>query len=85
MEGEEASALVRLDPVIAGDEGLVLVGSAVTIDPGGELAASNAEPSHDAATDDLGLLGQVANEVDDLVAGVVGNPAAGQGSPSSFF
>ena len=34
---------------------------------------------------DLGALGPVADEVDDGVAGVVGNPGPGQSSPSSFF
>ena len=33
----------------------------------------------------LGALGPVADEVDDGVAGVVGNPGSGQSSPSSFF
>ena len=38
-----------------------------------------------AGTADVGLVGPGADEIDEVVAGVVGNPAAVQSSPSSFF
>jgi hypothetical protein len=42
-------------------------------------------PPDDAGGGHLGELGQVPEEVDDFIAGVVGSPATIQGSPRSFF
>ena len=50
-----------------------------------ELAGADADPGEEAADGDLGLVRPGADEIDDLVAGVVGDPAAVQSSPSSFF
>src|SRR4029079_8476701 len=50
-----------------------------------ELAGGDAEPGDEPLEGDLGALGPVPHEVDDGVAGVMGNPGPGQSSPSSFF
>src|SRR5262249_38849863 len=65
--------------------GVVLVDLAETHFPVVELAGADADPGQEMADRDLGLVGPGADKVDDLVAGVVGDPASGQGSPSSFF
>src|SRR5262249_13924676 len=50
-----------------------------------ELAGGEAQPADESSQRDLGALGPVPEEVDDGVAGVVGNPDSGQSPPSSFF
>jgi len=55
----------------------VLVRFSVPLAPVEELAARDADPLDEAFSSDLGLVGPRANEVDDRVARVVGNPAAG--------
>lgn len=84
-EVEDRAALVRLDPVIARDERVVLIRLAVALLPIEELPACDADPRDEALGGDVCLGRPSANEVDDLVARVMGDPAAGQGSPSSFF
>src|ERR1043165_6854331 len=71
--------------MVAWHVAVVLVRLAVALLPGEELAARHADPRDEAIGSDLGLVGPDAHEVDDRVADVVGNPAAAQGSPSSFF
>ena len=84
---EEADVLFLLvgEPVVAWDPGVVLVDLAEAVLPVVEFAGADADPGEEAADGDVRLVGPGADEVNDLVAGVVGNPAAGQGSPSSFF
>ena len=77
--------LVVGEPVIARHPGVVLVDLAEALLPVVELAGADADPGEEAADGDLGLVAPGADEIDDLVAGVVGDPAAGQSSPSSFF
>ena len=72
-------------PVVAWHPGVVFVDLAEAVLPVVELAGADADPGEEAAGGDVGLVGPGTDEIDDLVAGVVGNPAAGQGSPSSFF
>jgi hypothetical protein len=62
--------------VIAGDVGVVLVDLAVTLPPVVKLREADAQPEHQHADGDFRLLGPAADEVDELVAGVVGNPAS---------
>src|SRR5215208_16201 len=85
VEVEDGLLLVRQEPVVAWDQGIVLVGLAVALAPVEELAAADADPGDEPVGGNLGLRRPVANEVDDVVARVMGNPATRQGSPRSFF
>ena len=76
--GELADAcdLIWGEPVIAWHPGIVFVDLAEACDPVLVLAAANADPGREAGDRDLGLVGPGADEIDDVVAGVVGDPAA---------
>src|SRR3972149_2954592 len=50
-----------------------------------ELRERDAQPQHERANGDLRPLVPTADVVDHFVAGVVGNPTSGQGSPLAFF
>ena len=81
----DALFLVAGEPVIAWDEGVVLVDFSEAIFPVVELAGGDGEPGDEATSRQIGLVAPVANEIDDGVAGVVRHPASGQISPSSFL
>src|SRR5262249_52080064 len=85
MEVEDGLLLLGLQPVVARDPGVVLVGLAVARLPVVPLAGADAQPDEEAGDGDAGALRPAVDEIDDGVAGVVGNPGASQGSPSSFF
>jgi hypothetical protein len=68
--------LVGFEPVVAGDPGVVLVGLAVAVLPGVPLGGGQAEPEQEASDGDAGFAGPAVDEVDEGVAGVVGNPAS---------
>ena len=85
MEVDDGRPLPRLEPPVARDQCVVLVGQPVARRPVVELAGGDPEPADEPSHGDLGASGPVADVVDDGVAGVVGNPGAGQSSPSSFF
>jgi len=85
MEADDLPLLFVEQPVVARDKRIVLVGLAVPLLPLEELATCDADPCDEAIGSDLGLRGPGADEVDDLVSRVMGNPATRQGSPSSFF
>src|SRR5579885_3341945 len=85
VEVEDGGLLPGLEPPVAGDLRVVLVGRPVACPPIVELAGGDAEPADEPRHRDLGAPGPVPDEVDDLVAGVVGNPEPGQSSPRSFF
>src|SRR5262249_35192735 len=85
LEVEDGLLLVGLEPMVARDPGVVLVGLAVALLPGVPLGGGEVQPAQEAGDGDAGLAGPVVDEVDDLVAGVVGNPASFQSSPSAFF
>lgn len=85
MKGDDGLLLLVGQPVVPGDGAVVLIRLAVALAPVEELASSDAKPGDETLGGKLGLLGPVPNEVDDSVADVMGNPALGQGSPSSFF
>src|SRR6516164_1058851 len=73
------------EPVVAGDPGVVLVGLAVALLPGVPLGGGQADPQEEAGDGDAGLAGPAVDEVHEGVAGIVGNPASVQSSPSPFF
>jgi hypothetical protein len=74
VEVEDRLLLGVLQPVVAWDPGVVLVGLAVAVLPGVPLGGGQAEPDQEAGDGDAGLAGPTVDEIDDLVAGVVGNP-----------
>src|SRR5262249_49139214 len=85
VEVEDGRLLPGLQPPVARDQGVVLVGRPVACGPIMELAGGDAGPAEESSHRQLGALAPVANEVDEGVAGVVGNPDSGQSSPSSSF
>ena len=85
VEFEEGRLLPRFVPPVAGDQGVVLVGQATARPPIVELAGGDLESAEEASHGDLGAIGPVVDEVDEGVAGIVGNPDFVQNSPSSFF
>ena len=78
VAGEDGDALLLVvgEPVIARHPGVVLVDLAEAVLPVVELAGADADPGQEATDGDVGLVAPVADEIDELVAGVVGNPAA---------
>ena len=75
-EGGQALLFVGGEPVIARDPGVVLVDLAEALDPSVILAGADADPGQKVRRRDVTLVGPGADEIDDLVAGVVGDPAA---------
>ena len=84
-EGADALLLVVGEPVVARHPGVVLVDFAEAAFPVVELAGADADPGEEACHGDLRLVAPGADEIDDLVAGVVGNPAAGSRFPKTLF
>jgi len=62
--------------VIARHQGVVFVDFAEAIFPVVELAWADAEPADEATSRDFGLVAPIADEINDGVADVVGDPAA---------
>ena len=85
MELDDGLALGLVDPVIARDPAVVLVGLSVALRPVVELPARDPDPGNETRVRELGLRAPLVDEVDDGVSRIVGNPGAGQDSPSSFF
>ena len=75
-KGANAFFLVIGEPVIARDPGVVLVDFAETLNPVVILAGADADPGEETRDRDLGLVRPGADEIDNLVARVVGNPAS---------
>jgi hypothetical protein len=78
LAGEDADALFFVvgEPVVTGDPGVMLIDLAEARDPIVILADADADPRQEATQSNAGLVAPVADEIDDLVAGIVGNPAA---------
>jgi hypothetical protein len=74
MEVEDGLLLLVFEPVVAGDPGIVFVGLAVAVLPRVPLGGGDAEPQQEASDGDAGLIVPALDKIDDLVAGVVGNP-----------
>jgi hypothetical protein len=82
---DDRLSLPLLDPVVAGHLAVVLVGFAVALLPVVELALRDPQPSHEMLDRNLGETRPSRDKVDDRVAQIMGNPAVGQSSPSSFL
>src|ERR1700722_4642807 len=70
---------------IARHQRAVFIGQAIPDAPVVKLARGDSQPGDEPPGWDLGTLGPIGEVIDDGVAYVVGNPGAGQSSPSSFF
>jgi hypothetical protein len=62
--------------MIPRDPGVVLVGLAIALLPGVPLGSAQAEPEQETSDRNAGFAGPAVDEIDDLIAGVVGNPAS---------
>jgi len=62
--------------MIAGHPGVVFVDFAEAVLPVVELAGADADPGQEATDGNLRLVAPAADEIDDGVAGIGGNPAA---------
>jgi hypothetical protein len=76
VEVDDGLLFLGFEPVVAGDPGVVFVGLAVAVLPGVPLGGGDAEPEEEADNGDAGFAGPAVDEVDDVVAGIVGNPAS---------
>src|SRR5262249_36441459 len=76
--GERADAcdLVVAEPMIAWHPGVVFVDLAEACDPVLVLTAADADPGREARDRDVGFGAPGADEIDNLVARIVGDPAA---------
>jgi hypothetical protein len=61
--------------MVARHPGIVLVDLTVAFLPVVELAGAQLDPAEETAGGDLGLVAPGADEVDELIARIVGNPA----------
>jgi len=75
-KGFDPSFFVVAEPVVAWDPGVVLVDLAEALLPIVELAGADTDPGEEASDGDIGFVAPGADEVDEFVAGVVGDPAA---------
>ena len=76
MEVEDGFAFLGLQPVVTRDPGIVFVDLAVAVLPGMPLGGGDAEPEQEAGDGNAGLAGPGVDEVDEGIAGIVGNPNA---------
>ena len=74
VEVADSLFLLVFQPVIAWNPGIVLVGLAVAVLPGVPLGGGQTQPQQEAGHRNAGLVGPAVDEIDDLVASVVGNP-----------
>ena len=84
-EGADLVLFIVVEPVIAWDPGVVFVDFAETLLPVVELAGTDADPAEEARRGDVALLGPGADEIDEAITDVMGDPLAGQSSPRLFF
>ena len=85
MEIDDGLFLPLFQPPVAGHQAVVLVDFAVAFLPVVELTGAETGPGGDPPGRNFRAAVPVTDVIDDLVAGVVGNPASFQRSPSSFF
>ena len=74
-----------LQPKIAGDQGIVLIGFTITFLPIVELTSSKPEPVGQMFHCNADALGPMFDEVDNSIADIMGNPGRFQSPPRSFF
>jgi hypothetical protein len=76
-EVADAKFLLVAEPMVTWHPGVVLVDLAEALPPVLILAAADADPGQEACDRDVGLVGPGADEIDELVACVVRDPALG--------
>jgi len=74
MEVADGLFLLVFEPVVAWNPGIVLVGLAVAVLPGMPLGGGQTQPQQQAGHGNAGLVGPAVDEIDAVVADVVGNP-----------
>src|SRR5690606_21134328 len=85
VELDDRLTLRDLQPVVARDLAVVLVGLAVALAPLVELAFGDVGPLQQLRHGDLGLLGPLGQVVDDGIARIGGHPALPPWAPRVFF
>ena len=75
-EGADLLFFVVGEPMIARHPGIVLVDLAEALLPVVELAGADADPGQEATDGDVRLVAPAADEIDQGVAVVMGDPAA---------
>src|SRR4051794_659056 len=85
VEGDDRRLFPILEPEVARDRSIVLVGCPQALTPAAELAGGNAQPSHQPSDRKAGAAAPMPNELNDGITRVLGNPQSVQSSPSSFF
>jgi hypothetical protein len=78
LASKSADALLFVvgEPVVARHPGVVLVDFAEAMLPVVELARTDADPGQEATDGNIRLVAPNPDEIDQLIAGVVGDPAA---------
>jgi hypothetical protein len=74
VELDDGSLFPRLQPPVAWHQGIVLVGHSIASFPVVELAGRDPQPGDESGDGDLGSLRPSLDQVNDAVAGIVGNP-----------
>jgi len=85
MKGDDRGLLPILEPKIAGEGGVVLVGSSQPSAPAAELAHGNPQPADQEQDRQVRAASPALDELDDRIADGLGNPGSVQSSPRSFF
>lgn len=75
----------RFKPEVAWDQPVMFIDLAVALDPCIKFALRHGQPGYDAFQRHFRFLAPLVAEVNNSIADVMGNPAAIQSSPSSFF
>jgi hypothetical protein len=75
-EGDNLASLLLGEPVVAWHPGIVLVDFAIALLPVIKLAGAQLDPAEEADDGDLGLVAPGADEIDELIPNIVGNPAS---------
>src|SRR3954470_12819617 len=81
VEVDDGGLFPILEPEVARDRGVVLVGCPQALAPAAELAGGNAEPSHQQSDRKAGAAAPMPNELDDRITSGLGNPQSVQSSP----
>lgn len=85
IEIDDGLLLPRQEPKIPGNPAIVLIHFTIALFPSVELALGKTKPGNESGQGQSGTCRPVVDEIYNLVAHIMGNPAALQSSPSSFF
>jgi hypothetical protein len=77
VKGDDRLPFPFFQPEIAGNGGIMLVGFAVAVDPGVELALADRKPADEPLDRDIGLFAPGLGKVNNGVSRIMGNPDAG--------